>query len=167
MKRSLMMVCLAICIQMNAQLPPVFAIDANRLAEIKKNAQGSNKNWQFKIVADLRRQADSLLDIKPMSVMEKTFTPVSGNKHDYMSQAPYFWYDSTKPNGLPYLRRDGVRNPEIYKISDRTYIGRLENASRILSLAWYFTGEKKICRKSCHLITHLVLRQCHKNESPP
>ena len=152
MKRSLMMICLAICIQMNAQLPPVFAIDANRLAEIKKIAQGSNKNWQFKIVADLRKQADSLLEIKPMSVMEKTFTPVSGNKHDYMSQAPYFWYDSTKPNGLPYMRRDGVRNPEIYKITDRTYIGRLENASRILSFAWYFTGEKKYAEKAALLL---------------
>ena len=137
MKRLLLIISLAICIQTNAQLPPVFAIDANRLAEIKKIAQASNENWQFKMIADLRKQADSLLEMKPMSVMQKTFTPVSGNKHDYMSQAPYFWYDSTKPNGLPYLRRDGVRNPEINKITDRTYIGRLENASRILSLAWY------------------------------
>jgi hypothetical protein len=38
-------------------------------------------------------------------VMDKEFTTVSGNKHDYMSQAPYFWYDSTKPNGLPYMRK--------------------------------------------------------------
>lgn len=152
MKRLLLIISLAICIQTNAQLPPVFAIDANRLAEIKKIAQASNENWQFKMIADLRKQADSLLEMKPMSVMQKTFTPVSGNKHDYMSQAPYFWYDSTKPNGLPYLRRDGVRNPEINKITDRTYIGRLENASRILSLAWYFTGEKKYAEKAALLL---------------
>lgn len=151
MKRSLMIVCLAICIQIDAQPPQVFAVDATHLAELKI-AQRSNENWQFKLIADLRKQADSLLDMKPLSVMHKTFTPVSGNKHDYMSQAPYFWYDSTKPNGLPYMRRDGVRNPEINKITDRTYIGRLENASRILSLAWYFTGEKKYAEKAAILL---------------
>jgi hypothetical protein len=61
-----------------------------------------------------------------------------------MSQAPYFWYDSTKPNGLPYMRKDGVRNPEIYKITDRTYLGNLENATRALSLAWYITAMKNM-----------------------
>jgi hypothetical protein len=147
-----MIACLAICIQMDAQLPQVFAIDGNRLLELKKIAQRSNENWQFKMVSDLRKQADSLLDMKPLSVMQKTFTPVSGNKHDYMSQAPYFWYDSTKPNGLPYKRKDGVRNPEINKITDRTYIGRLENATRILSFAWYFTGGNKYAEKAAVLL---------------
>ena len=151
-KRSLMAVCLAICIQMSAQQPQVFVMDADRLVEFKKTAKRSNESWQFRVIADLRKQADSLLDMKPLSVMQKSFTPVSGNKHDYMSQAPYFWYDSTKPNGLPYMRKDGVRNPEIYKITDRTYLGRLENASRMLSLAWYFTGEKKYADKAALLL---------------
>ena len=144
----LMILGLAICARVQAQLPQVFVIDASRLTAIKKIAQRSGDTWQFKVIADLRKQADSFLAWKPFSVMEKTFTPISGNKHDYMSQAPYFWYDSTKPNGLPYIRRDGIRNPEINKITDRTYIGRLENASRILSLAWFFTGEKKYAEKA-------------------
>ena len=44
---------------------------------------------------------------------------------------------------LPYMRKDGVRNPEIYKITDRTYLGNLENATRTLSLTWYITGDEK------------------------
>jgi len=103
-----------------------------------------------------------LLDMKPVSVMEKSFTPVSGNKHDYMSQAPYFWYDSSKPNGQPYLRRDGERNPEIYKITDRTYLGKIDNACRILSLAWYFTGEEKYAAKAAVILQTWFLNESTK-----
>jgi len=57
-----------------------------------------------------------------------------------MSQAPYFWPDPTKPNGLPYIRRDGERNPELKKISDHDNLGRLGQDSRCLALAYYLTG---------------------------
>lgn len=150
--------CMAICVTADAQLPNTLVMDANRLLELKKQHQ----QQPLKIVADLCKEADSLLNMKPVSVMEKTFTPVSGNKHDYMSQAPYFWYDSTKPNGLPYMRKDGVRNPEIYKITDRTYLGRLENATRILSLAWYLTGEEKYAQKSALLLRTWFIAEATK-----
>lgn len=158
MKKLLMIACLAICINADAQLPNTLVMDANRLQELKKQHQ----QQPLKIIADLRKEADSLLNMKPFSVMDKAFTPVSGNKHDYMSQAPYFWYDSTKPNGLPYMRKDGVRNPEIYKITDRTYLGRLENATRILSLAWYFTGEEKYAQKSALLLRTWFIAEATK-----
>lgn len=158
MKKILTIVCLAICIRSVAQLPNTLVMDANRLLALKKQHQ----QQPLKIVADLRNEADSLLNMKPFSVMDKAFTPVSGNKHDYMSQAPYFWYDSTKPNGLPYMRKDGVRNPEIYKITDRTYLGRLENATRILSLAWYLTGEEKYAQKSALLLRTWFLAEATK-----
>lgn len=158
MKRTLMIAFLAVCIKVGAQLPNTLIMDANRLLELKK----SHQKQPLKIIADLRKEADSLLNMKPVSVMEKSFTPVSGNKHDYMSQAPYFWYDSTKPNGLPYMRKDGVRNPEIYKITDRTYLGRLENATRILSLAWYLTGEEKYAQKSALLLRTWFITEATK-----
>src|SRR5881392_1053365 len=135
----------------SAQSPAVFVMNATRLSELKKIQQQPG-NEITKIVSGLQRRADSLLSMKLLSVMDKEFMPVSGNKHDYMSQAPYFWYDSSKPNGLPYMRRDGVRNPEINKITDRTYLGRLENATRILSLAWYLTGEERYAQKSAELL---------------
>ena len=92
--------------------------------------------------------------MKPLSVMDKAFTPVSGSKHDYMSQAPYFWYDSSKPKGLPYLRRDGERNPEINKITDKKYLGDLESATKTLALTYYLTGEEKYAAKAVELIRY-------------
>jgi hypothetical protein len=136
---------------MMAQPPKVLIMDANRLADIKKKWQQKDETV-VRLTDSLQKQADGYLKMKPVSVMEKEFTPVSGDKHDYMSQAPYFWYDSTKPNGLPYMRKDGVRNPEIYKITDRTYLGNLENATRALSLTWYITGDEKYAAKSAELL---------------
>jgi len=136
-------------------------MDAKRLIEVKKKWEQKDAAV-LRLVDSLQKQADAFLKMKPVSVMDKQFTPVSGNKHDYMSQAPYFWYDSTKPNGLPYMRKDGVRNPEINKITDRTYLGNLENATRTLSLAWYITGEEKYAGKSAELLRTWFLNESTK-----
>ena len=151
MKRILTLALSVLLIQLQAQTPGPLLSDPARLQEIKQKIQQQDK-VALATLTQLQKKADSLLDMKPVSVMEKKMTPVSGNKHDYMSQAPYFWYDSSKPNGLPYLRRDGQRNPEIYKITDRTYLGKIDNACRILSLAWYFTGNEKYAAKASLLL---------------
>lgn len=144
-----------------SQIPPVLSMDGANLAEIKSNAKLEN-TAAFQVVDRIIKQADKLLSMQPVSVMDKSLTPMSGNKHDYMSQAPYFWYDSTKPNGLPYYRKDGMRNPEINKITDRKNIGELDNATRILSLAWYFTGDEKYGSKSASLLRHWFLDPNYK-----
>jgi hypothetical protein len=66
-------------------------------------------------------------------------TPPSGDKHDYMSQAPYFWADPSKPGGLPYIRRDGERNPEIEKINNHSVKDQMEGA--VETLAWLTTSK--------------------------
>src|SRR5881397_3197377 len=107
MKKTLIVCLLAIIsFKTMAQTPQVFIMDANRLTALKQKIQQKDAAT-LEHVRALQKQADGLLNMKPVSVMDKAFTPASGNKHDYMSQAPYFWYDSTKLNGLPYIRRDG------------------------------------------------------------
>jgi Alginate lyase len=137
--------------RVSAQSPQVFLMDATRLMELKRKVKQQDAPT-LQLVHRLQAQADKLLDMPPVSVMSKSTTPVSGNKHDYMSQAPYSWYDSTKPNGLPYINRDGQRNPEIYSITDRRYIGELDNACRVLALTWYLTGDEKYAAKAATLL---------------
>lgn len=144
---------LFIAISIDAQKPKTFLMDADRIASIKKKYQQKDPAT-VALVNDLTKDADKLLDMKLVSVMDKLISPPSGNKHDYMSQAPYFWYDSSKPNGLPYIRRDGQRNPEIYKITDRTNMGNLDNASRTLALAYYITSDEKYAAKASSLLRH-------------
>jgi hypothetical protein len=136
--------------------PHVLIMDAATLADMKTKAAAGDRD-AVQYITDIQQRADKFLDMQPVSVMFKQRTPPSGNKHDYMSQAPYFWYDSTKPNGLPYKSLDGQRNPEIYKITDRTYIGQLETASQTLALAWYFTGKEKYAAKAATLLRRWFL----------
>jgi hypothetical protein len=150
-----------IVFQSMAQSPEVYLMNAGRLVQLKKNIQQKDKET-LALVEQLKQNADKLLDKKPMSVMDKEFTPASGNKHDYMSQAPYFWYDSSKPNGLPYMRRDGERNPEIYKITDRSYLGDLNDATYTLSLTWYLTGEEKYAQKATTLLRYWFFEEATK-----
>ena len=89
--------------------------------------------------------------MKALSVMNKGVAPPSGDKHDYMSQAPYWWPDPSKPGGRPYIRRDGERNPEINRISDHASLGRIISAVSTLGLAYYFTADDKYAAHAARL----------------
>lgn len=104
-------------------------------------------------LTDLLRQADKIIKKgKFYSVMDKTVVPPSGDKHDYMSQAPYWWADSTKPNGLPYIRRDGERNPELNKISDHELMDKMEEEAQTLALAYYFSKQERYAKHAARLL---------------
>ena len=99
----------------------------------------------------LRADADSMLKQEPLSVMMKEKTAVSGDKHDYLSQARYVWPDPSKPDGLPYIHRDGQSNPEINRL-DRIRLGETAHRVITLTLAWYFSGDEVYARKATQLI---------------
>ncbi|MBB5634501.1 hypothetical protein HDE68_000386 [Pedobacter cryoconitis] len=134
-----------------AQNPKLFLINADDLQAKKEAWQQNDK--EIKSLADLViSKADALLSVKPKSVMDKSSTPPSGSKHDYMSQAPYFWPDPSQPNGTPYIRKDGERNPDIRKITDAVFLHDLTDKCQFLSLAYYFTGQEKYASKAAELI---------------
>ena len=128
--------------------------DLARLSTDKKHYLAKDDTAILRRINSIIAAADKYLLLKPASVMDKEFVPASGSKHDYMSQAPYFWYDSSKPNGLPYMRRDGERNPEINRITDRNNIGELENACSTLSLAWFFSSKESYAQKAAGLLRY-------------
>lgn len=102
---------------------------------------------------DLISKADKIVKAgKVYSVMNKEQVPPSGNKHDYMSQAPYWWADPSKPNGLPYIRRDGERNPELNKISDSNEMDALIEESETTALAYFYSNDEKYAQHSAKLI---------------
>lgn len=101
----------------------------------------------------LLARADKALSGPVYSVTDKSRTPPSGSKHDYISMGPYWWPDPSKPNGEPYIRRDGEVNPE--RNTNAFDAGRMSefgDAVEALSLAYYFTGETKYATKAAQLI---------------
>jgi hypothetical protein len=146
LKYYLIVAMFVISLSVQAQKPAVWVMNADRLYALQQQFQKGDANARV-YVDSLIKQATKLLSMKPVSVMDKERMPVSGNKHDYMSQAPYFWYDSSKP---------------IYKITDRTYLGRVEEATRILALTWYFTRDEKYAEKAAVLLRHWFLNDATK-----
>jgi hypothetical protein len=103
-------------------------------------------------LAAFLHEADSLLGMKPLSVMDKVQTPPSGTKHDFMSMGPYWWPDTSKPGGVPYIRRDGLRNPEYYTITDQEYFSLMNEAVEKLSVAYAVTRDVRYAAKAASLL---------------
>ena len=132
--------------------PRVFLMDADSLVRARKIVMDGDKMLApalARLEADARK---ALADNQTFSVTSKSVTPPSGDKHDYMSQAPYFWADPAKKDGLPYIRRDGERNPEIDKITDHATMDRMVGAVSTLALAYYFKGDESYAAKAAQLL---------------
>lgn len=101
----------------------------------------------------LLRQADKALDLPLMSVTQKGMTPSSGSKHDYLSLSAYWWPDNSKPDGLPWIRRDGKINPASKnEQSDGTRLPDFTAAVQNLTMAWYFSADRRYSDKAIALI---------------
>lgn len=155
-RRSFVIILLLVgCSGLSAQTAPagprVFLVNAQKLAATKQRIHDGDKTLDAAL-AKLESEARKALSQEPTSVVTKAATPPSGDKHDYMSQAPYFWSDPTKANGLPYIRRDGERNPEINKISDHHTMDLMVAATRTLALAYYLEGNEAYAAKATQLL---------------
>lgn len=130
-----------------SQYPAGFLMDRNHIRAVKQSL-GEKKKLYAPMYQYLIREAQKGLDAPLTSVMEKKQIPPSGDKHDFMSLAPYHWPDPSKAGGIPYMRKDGQRNPEMYEIPDQDYFPKICKRIYQLSLAYYFSGEKKYADKA-------------------
>ena len=140
---------IAVCAVQAAE--ELLLLNADYLATMKARARSGDRALESTI-AKLEDDAAEALAIKPMSVMDKGVVPPSGDKHDYMSQAPYWWPDPAKPNGLPYIQKDGQRNPEINRITDHGNFDRLMDAVARLGLAYHVTGKEPFAEHAALLL---------------
>src|SRR5258705_2707967 len=131
--------------------PRVFLLDARQLQATKQRIESGDKTLE-PALSKLERDAQKALTSGPFSVVTKDATPPGGDKHDYMSQAPYFWPDPKSANGLPYIRRDGERNPEIGKINNHLVLDQMEAAVETLALGYYFKGDEAYANKATELL---------------
>jgi hypothetical protein len=126
-------------------------VDGQYLADVRGRVQRGDEALKPALVV-LQNDAAEALAFGPVSVMDKAVTPPSGDKHDYMSQAPYWWPDPAKPDGRPYIRRDGDRNPEINRITDHDNLGRLTSAVATLGLSYALTGRQEHAAHAARLV---------------
>jgi hypothetical protein len=141
--------------------PSVYAISLESL-ERNRNKIHAKDPAVMDAYRVLLKDADKALLFGPVSVMEKKHLPPSGDKHDYMSLAPYHWPDPSKPGGVPYMRKDGQTNPEVLEYKDKEYLPKLCEAVHTLGLAYYFSGEKIYAKHAADLIRTWFLNPATK-----
>lgn len=107
---------------------------------------------QGKAFVRLKRLADQALAKAPFSVTHKKLVPPSGDVHDYLSFSRYWWPDPDKPDGLPYIRKDGVVNRKLIANGDRVRLGEFCNAVQALSLTGYLLDDERYSRHAAKMV---------------
>lgn len=135
--------------------PHTAVLDGTRLQQTKIRLDRGDPQLRRAAQA-LRARADKWLHQGPWTVVDKPRPAPSGDVHDYLSQAPYWWPSqpptSDNPWGCPYVQRDGQRNPEVDTGTDRRDVEKVFDSTYDLSLAWYYTGERRYAEKAGQIL---------------
>jgi hypothetical protein len=124
--------------------PRVFLIYPEAYVRAKQSASPQ-------MLAKVKSEAAKAMQTPLLSVTIKPQTPPSGDKHDYLSMAIYWWPDPKNPNG-PYISRDGEHNPEVTAIPDFDNLTAMIAAVHPLALSYYMTGNEEHAARAAELI---------------
>jgi hypothetical protein len=130
--------------------PVVFQSPGGALADARLGWINADPNYK-EVLADLKASADADLKDGPFTIVNKKQLLPNVDPHDYVSLAPYFWADPNTPDGLPFVRHDGERNPLIYGYDIKPLDGMSGHVYR-LALAGYITGDRKYSDRASELI---------------
>ncbi len=84
----------------------------------------------------MEQAATKALQAPLVTIIDKAKPSPTGDAHDYVSYARYYWPDPTKPDGLPFIRKDGYHNLEQVAAGDRKKIDLLVDHVTVLALGW-------------------------------
>jgi hypothetical protein len=117
---------------------------------LKKNTAGSaTKQAYKKLISD----ANKALKEPVSTVTDKALTPSSGDKHDYMSIGAYWWPDNKKPDGKPWIRKDGQVNPATKNDqTDAERFAKFTSTAHTLALAGFMSGDNKYNVQAARLL---------------
>lgn len=112
---------------------------SNKKSAIEKAAEAVLKKQILAEAAWAMQQA-------PITVTA-SFSPRSaGGKHDFFSEADYFWPNPSDPDG-PYINRDGMTNPNNF-VEHRKVMIRLSKIIGALASAYKITGDQKYIKQA-------------------
>nr|WP_299070438.1 alginate lyase family protein [uncultured Allomuricauda sp.] len=127
-------------------------LNYNKLLLVKQAIKNESETY-LPAYKKLIEAADKALEEGPFSVMQKKKVAASGDKHDYLSLAPYWWPDPEKTDGLPWIRKDGEVNPVTTGENvDKTAKNKMFNNVSSFSLAYFFSDDEKYADKIKELL---------------
>jgi len=87
----------------------------------------------------------------PLSLTQFPARLSEGGPNDYYSNGDYWWPDPNKPDGLPYLQRDGQTNPANFN-QHRRVVHSLRDAVAALAAAFELTGDERYPTHAAELL---------------
>jgi Alginate lyase len=97
------------------------------------------------------KMADEALKIAPITITKFRAAQSPGGSNDFYSNGDYWWPDPSKPDGLPYIERDGESNPSNFN-AHRMAMRDLRDAVAALGAAYQLTGDERFARKAAELL---------------
>lgn len=97
------------------------------------------------------KAAGAALDAKPITITAFRAKLSEGGSNDFYSNGDCWWPDPSKPNGLPYIRRDGETNADNFT-AHRDGMNRLRDAVAALAAAYRVTGEDRYAGKAAEML---------------
>jgi hypothetical protein len=82
----------------------------------------------------------------PVTVTAESSPKSAGGKHDFFSEADYFWPNPANPDG-PYINRDGETNPNNF-VAHRKAMIRFSQIIGALASAYQLTGDEKYVKQA-------------------
>ncbi|TAL06255.1 MAG: DUF4982 domain-containing protein, partial [Verrucomicrobia bacterium] len=95
--------------------------------------------------------ASAALSLEPPTITRHRAKLSEGGPNDFYSNADYFWPDPTKPDGLPYINRDGESNPDNF-FHHRLAMRDVRDAVAALGAAYKITSEDRYVTKAVELL---------------
>ena len=109
-------------------------------------------------------KATTYLDAAPVTITAFKAERSSGGLHDFYSEGDYWWPDPENPEG-PYVRRDGMTNPDNF-VAHRRAMVRLSEIVGTLTSAYLITGESSYAAQAgMHLNAWFVDESTRMNPS--
>jgi hypothetical protein len=85
--------------------------------------------------------ANHYLKEAPVTITAASSPRSAGGRHDFFSEADYWWPDPANPGG-PYIQRDGLTNPDNF-VAHRRAMVRLSLQLPALAAAWRLTRDQR------------------------
>lgn len=118
-------------------------------ASLSKNTPIQKEAAQL-LQQQVLKEAAWALQQPPVTVTASSSPRSAGGKHDFFSEADYFWPDPQNPGG-PYIEKDGLTNPDNF-VEHRKAMIRFSKIIGALAAAYKLTGDEKYVK---HAVLHL------------
>ncbi len=91
--------------------------------------------------------AEAALALPPVSITQHPAPLSEGGPHDFFSMSDYYWPNPDKPDGKPYVQRDGQSYPGNFN-EHRLALMQMRDVTAALAAAYRVTGEERYAAKA-------------------